>query len=162
MLCVTHDRFFLDRVATSILAFERDDDGTRRAVHVQGNYQRYLDYRAARARAAALAESEAKAKQAKAAEAAPTGATATANARKTPARKPLTYGEELELETLPERIEEAETEVANLEQEMAAPDFYERDHTEQATFFQRLQQAKQTADELVERWADLESRSESS
>ncbi|MEM9492948.1 MAG: ABC-F family ATP-binding cassette domain-containing protein, partial [Myxococcota bacterium] len=64
-LIVTHDRWFLDRVATSILAFEEpepESEGSGRrgsrspaepaaaatVVHVHGNYQRYLDYRAAR------------------------------------------------------------------------------------------------------------------
>src|SRR5215207_676958 len=45
-IVVTHDRYFLDRVATSILAFEGDG----RVVRYAGNYEAY---RVQRARAAA-------------------------------------------------------------------------------------------------------------
>ena len=37
MLLVTHDRYFLDKVATSILAFE----GEGRVVRYEGNYAMY-------------------------------------------------------------------------------------------------------------------------
>lgn len=170
VLCVTHDRYFLDRVATSILAFEppeppdetdTDTTGPARAVHVQGNYQRYLDYRAARARerAAEAAKPTQTGRKSTAA-----GARAATDERadntEGSARKPLTYGEEIELEALPDRIDAAEQAVAALEAEMADDDFHERDHTEQAAFFAHLAEAKQAADALVERWADLESRSQ--
>ena len=176
VICVTHDRYFLDRVATSILAFERPDrsdassnDGgaadaetqPSRAVHVQGNYQRYLDYRAIKEREAAQAAAEAAAQAAAKAARKLKPATAASAPTVVPARKALTYGEEIELTSLPERIDQAEQTVAALEAEMAAPDFHARDHTEQAAFFTRVSAAKDEADALVERWADLEARSES-
>src|SRR5690606_2878706 len=40
-LVVTHDRYFLDRIATAILAFE--DDG--RVTRYEGNYDAYLQRR---------------------------------------------------------------------------------------------------------------------
>ena len=155
VLCVTHDRFFLDRVATSILAFERDDDGRPRAVHVQGNYQRYLEYRKVRERE----------RERERASASAPGDTATRAAESAPAGagravKALTYGEEIELEGLPDRIDVAEAKVTALQAEMESPGFYERDRQEQAAFFERLSQAREEADQLVERWADLSSRAE--
>lgn len=164
VLCVTHDRFFLDRVATSILAFDPADHGDadhgdefdRRSnvVHVQGNYRDYLRYRELRVREA---RADAKSPVNTVTRAA---VTSEKSAHAKGKSKGLTYGEEIELQALPERIEAAETMVASLEAEMAEADFHQRDHTEQAAFFQRLADAKREADELVERWADLESRNE--
>src|SRR5690606_35583423 len=103
VLVATHDRWFLDRVATSILAFERDADGEPRVVQVQGGYQRYLAYREARARESARAAGES---------AAPVKAgppvAAAAPAKPKTAPRGLKYGEKLELEGLMERVEAAE------------------------------------------------------
>ena len=41
VICVSHDRFFLDRIATHILAFE----GTSEITFFTGNYQEYESYR---------------------------------------------------------------------------------------------------------------------
>ena len=156
-LIVTHDRWFLDRVATSILAFESpapDDKSDEespdpsRGVHVMGNYQRYLDYRQA-------VKEERKQRETQ-------RARTPASAPK-PAKKPgLTYRERKELDGLLERIETAEAEVAELESKLDSPQFYELDHTGQAAFLQSLTEKRQAAESLVERWAELEAKSEES
>jgi ABC transport system ATP-binding/permease protein len=51
LLMVTHDRYFLDRVANRIVDLDR-----RRLVNYPGNYQRYLEQRAAREANLATAE----------------------------------------------------------------------------------------------------------
>jgi ATPase subunit of ABC transporter with duplicated ATPase domains len=55
-IVVTHDRWFLDRIATHILAFEGDGETWFHA----GNYESYREERAARRRAQGLAAEEAK------------------------------------------------------------------------------------------------------
>ncbi len=152
VLVVTHDRWFLDRVATSILAFERDENGAPELVHVHGNYQSYLDYRRARQEVTST----------------PTPAPAPApTARdqagdKAPERRVLTYGERIELEGLPDRIDGAESRVAELEAELGSESFFTRDRTQQAEFLEKLAAARAEAELLVERWAELESRAEGS
>jgi ATP-binding cassette subfamily F protein uup len=152
VLVATHDRWFLDRVATSILGFEPGADGTSRVTHVQGGYQDYLAYREARARERA-AEEAAAARPARPA----TSASAAAPAPKK-ATRGLKYGEKLELEGLMERVEAAESAVAALEAELAAPGFYDRDYKAQQAFMDRLAEARSEAETLVARWLELESR----
>ncbi|MGZ5482858.1 MAG: ABC-F family ATP-binding cassette domain-containing protein [Pyrinomonadaceae bacterium] len=50
ILTISHDRFFLDRVATQILAL----DGQGKVEHYNGDYTEYHDWKAARARGEAL------------------------------------------------------------------------------------------------------------
>ena len=44
VICVSHDRYFLDRIATHIMAFEGDS----KVVFFEGNYQEYAKNRAER------------------------------------------------------------------------------------------------------------------
>ena len=44
VICVSHDRYFLDRIATHIMAFEGDSKVT----FFEGNYQEYAENRAER------------------------------------------------------------------------------------------------------------------
>jgi ABC transport system ATP-binding/permease protein len=164
VLVVTHDRWFLDRVATSILGFEPDPEcgtgepGRARVVHVHGNYQRYCDYRQAAERERQVAERQAAERERQARPAQPV-ARAPEAARRS---RGLTYGERLELEGLLERVAAAEAAVAELEAELQSPAFYDRDHKEQAAFLDRLARTKAEAETLIERWADLESRNQPS
>jgi ABC transport system ATP-binding/permease protein len=152
VLVATHDRWFLDRVATAIVGFETGEKGEPRVVRVEGGYQSYHAYREARARERA-AEEEAAARPVKA------GASAAAAAPSPKkATRGLKYGEKIELEGLMERVQAAESAVAALEAEMAAPGFYDRDYKEQNAFMARLAAAKAEAEALIERWLDLESR----
>lgn len=148
LLVVTHDRWFLDRVATSVLAFE---DG--RVTQYQGGYSDYLARHAA----------DKKAKAKLAADAAP------APKRDTPApkaaakvKKPLTYAEEKELGGLLERVDEAETRVAALEEEAGSATFYDRSDDDRKKFFEDLEAAQAEAEALAARWSELEDRRDGS
>jgi len=146
-LIVTHDRFLLDRVATSILGF----DGRGDVVRVHGTY---ADYRAWRKEQAATkgADKGSEPESRPVSAAVPTPAPA-----KSPGKK-LTYAERIELDGLDEKIAAAEAAVARLETAVADPSFYERAVDEQQAAFAELETAKATADTLVERWADLSER----
>ncbi|MEZ4426847.1 MAG: ATP-binding cassette domain-containing protein [Nannocystaceae bacterium] len=135
---VTHDRWFLDRVATSILAFT--GDGV--VEHYQGDYTTYLALSAERER-----EREAPPPQAQ------QPATQAA-----PAERPrrLTYSEQRELAGLLDRVEQAEERVAALEAELADPESY-RDSGERARELGRaLAEAREEARTLCARWETLE------
>jgi len=140
LLIVTHDRWFLDRVATALLVFE----GTS-VVRYEGGYS---DYAARRSERAVHAEAEAVER--------PHGRRARPRQQ-----SKLTYAEQQELDGLLQRVDEAEKEVAGLEAELSSPDFYSRPESERRAFFESLERAKASATQLAERWAELEERRES-
>ena len=140
LLVVTHDRWFLDRIATAILVF--DDDGV--TLHA-GGYADYLERRKAKPAPETTAPAE----------------KVAAKPRSVPAtKKGLTWAEERELEGLLERVDEAEERVKSLEAEVSMPEFYERSDAERRETFAKLEQAKADAEAIAERWAELEERKE--
>jgi ATP-binding cassette subfamily F protein uup len=143
LLVVTHDRWFLDRIATSLLVFEG-----RKLVRHAGGWADYIERKA-------IAEAEAarEDKPARKVDAPPVAAPA-------PAGKPkkLTYAEEIELAGLLERVDAAEQAVAGLEAELANSEFFARPHAEQREFHAKLEHARAEAARLAERWSELEDR----
>ena len=107
VLLVSHDRDFIDRVATTTIAMEGDG----RAVIYAGGWSDYLAQRGARAGAA-----PAPAKPAKAPAPRKSGA-------KTPATG-LTFVEKHRLETLPDEIARLEAEIARLEAFLGDPELF--------------------------------------
>jgi len=105
VLMVTHDRFFLDKVATGVLAFE----GEGAVTFYEGNYSDYRERREAARQAAPAARSEKREAQ-------------PAKAEK--AKKGLTYAERIELEKLEESIAALEEEFAGVQAMLADPSCY--------------------------------------
>jgi ABC transport system ATP-binding/permease protein len=137
VVVVSHDRYFLNRVCTSILAFE--DDGAVR-YHV-GNYDYYLEKR--REEAAAVGDA------AEAPKESAVVATAASKPRK------LKWKEARELEAMEETIAAAEEEVNRLEDTFAAPDFYKRPPDEMRALEAQLTAARARVNELYARWEEL-------
>ncbi|MEZ4237820.1 MAG: ABC-F family ATP-binding cassette domain-containing protein [Myxococcota bacterium] len=133
-LIVTHDRAFLDRVCTSILAFEPD----ARLVP----YASRTQWLAAHARQ--RAEARAEAEPAKAAPPKPP-----------PAKRRLSYKEQKELDALPERIEALEAEQETLEATLADPATYRERADEVAGLNQRLAELGDTVTAAYARWEEL-------
>ena len=140
-LVVTHDRYFLDRVATSILAFEGDG----KVVCYPGNYEAYLRLRA-------QSQSEPATEK-------PTEPATDAKAKRPKQQKALTYREEKELEGILGAIEEAETKVADLEAKLSDPGIY-ADGDKVRDLMAALEAAKIEANRLVARWEELEAKKE--
>ena len=146
VLVVTHDRAFLDGVATAILAFERDPAGGPAIVtRYAGGYQDYLAQRARAPGGKGTASSVAR-RDASAAAAAPK------------VKSGLTYAERLELEGIVDRIDAAERRVAEIEALLADPTLYAQRGREVAPLQARLAAAKAEAGTLVTRWEALEAR----
>ncbi|XXY55126.1 ABC-F family ATP-binding cassette domain-containing protein [Sorangium sp. So ce269] len=153
-LVVTHDRWFLNRVATSILAFEGDG----RVVRYAGNYDAYREQRA---HAALAAEAEAAARAARAQAAEPRPAQASAKGAARAGDKPkLSFAEKTELDGIVGKIDGAELKVRELEAKLADPTLYASRGAEVAGLLSELERAKQEAARLVSRWEELETKRE--
>jgi ATP-binding cassette subfamily F protein uup len=143
LLLVSHDREFLNNVVTSTLAFEGDG----RIKEYAGGYDDWLrQSRSASSESAKSDEKTAKTKKAVAAD--PPN---EARSRR------LTYKEQKELETLPERIIELETELGELHAAMADPDFFRSPAHEIVARKNQLQTLESTIAEAYRRWEELES-----
>ena len=108
VLTVSHDRAFLDSVATSIFAI--DENGI--VFEAVGGYSDYEANRKMREKEAALAETKASAKTRTEAPEAP-------NVQK---KKKRSYNEEREYAQLPDRIERLEAQIAEKQMEMSKPE----------------------------------------
>jgi len=145
VLVVSHDRYFLNRVATDILAFEGDG----KIVHSVGDYDYY---REKKQRAA-----QAEARQAAAFLA--TSRTAIPNKPVSvngPKPRKLSFQEQRELDGLEARIQAGETEVARIEGLFADPEFYRKHATQVNQLTAELATAKENVAKLYARWEALE------
>jgi ATP-binding cassette subfamily F protein uup len=145
-LVVTHDRFFLERVATAILAFE----GEGRVRRWPGNYS---TWRALRAQ-----DDAARAEEARPALVAAAAATSAESARARPKKKGLSFAEKRELDEILPRIEATEAEIAALETELQDPAMYASRGAEVPGKLAALESAKAKLEEIMARWEALEAR----
>jgi ATP-binding cassette subfamily F protein uup len=142
VLCVvSHDRYFLNRVCTDILAFEGDG----RVTHSVGNYEYYLEKRG---------------RTAPAPDPAPAGRKEPAPptpAKAPPARpRKLSFKETRELEAIETQIHAAEAEVTRIETLFAAPDFHRTHGPQTHQLMADLAAAKERVSALYARWEELE------
>ncbi len=153
LVVVSHDRWFLDRVATSILAFEQDG----RATLYPGNF---AQYRSLKAQAEAAKDAAASAARAATREkaAVATGAKGVAGEGAAPGPKPLNFAEKKELDGLMDRIDAAETQVASLEARLADPELYTKTPSEAGKVAEELAAAREAVAGLIARWEALEAR----
>ncbi|WP_018954070.1 ATP-binding cassette domain-containing protein [Thioalkalivibrio sulfidiphilus] len=140
VLVVSHDRAFLDNVATSIIAFEGDG----RVNEYVGGYEDWLRQRAASRDAAPAAP---------AASARPKPQPESAPAVK---QKKLSYKDQRELEALPGRIEALETEQATLTETLGDPTFYQQGPEKIAEVQARLAAIETELAQCYARWEALE------
>jgi ATP-binding cassette subfamily F protein uup len=136
-LLVSHDRWFLDKVATGILAFEGDG----RVEFFEGNCSDYL----ARGRTYTKAAAPAAAPAAK-----PTAAPAAPRPRK------LTFKEKNELAGIETAIHEAERAVHDLEATLQDGSIYATRAAEVPALVASLDEARKKVDTLYARWQELE------
>ena len=142
LLLVSHDRDFLDRLVTSVIAVE----GAGEVVEYDGGYSDYLRQRPPP----------------------PPPPGVTAPARPAPAkpaaaaapRLRLSYNETRELERLPKLIAEREVEITTLEAEIADPTLYRRDPGRLTVAAARLDAARAELAAAEDRWLELETKRE--
>jgi ATP-binding cassette subfamily F protein uup len=150
VVVVTHDRAFLDRVATSLLAFVPGQGEAPAQVEKHGGG--YSDFVAHREELAAQKKAEALAS-------APPPPRVDAKWEAKPAKKSgLTWAEQRELEALPEKIDAAEQTASALEAELADPATYAKRGAEVAGLNERLAAARAEIEALMARWEALEQK----
>lgn len=143
VLVVSHDRYFLNRVCTGILAFEGDE----RIAYSVGNYDYYLEKKnrpAARESASGWSAKNA-------------APPARDNAPK-PAGKgrKLSFKETRELEGMEAEILKVEQEIGRIENLFADPEFHKTHATQTNALLADLAASKERLNRLFARWSELE------
>ncbi len=139
-LVVSHDRYFLNRVCTGILAFEGDGS----VYYQEGDYDYYLEKRGKR-EVAAL----------KLVEPVPRPVAKIATKPSSPVKTKLTWKEQKELDGIEGRISAAENAVKELEILFAEPDFYVRNGPKVNEFIADLDNRRAEVNNLYARWHEL-------
>jgi ATP-binding cassette subfamily F protein uup len=150
---VSHDRYFLDNVVTSIIAHE--GDGFWR--EYEGGYE---DWKTQKARSEQIRAANQNQKVPTKQEPTQTQTSATKSPVKGNVQK-LNGKERQELEGLPAQIEELETEQADIGIAMSNPDLYKNEPELAASMQARLSEITEQLDQKLQRWEVLLSRSES-
>ncbi len=138
VLVVSHDRYFLDRVATTILAFEADG----RVIRYPGNYSTYLSLRPD----ALDVKRSTPPPPPKKSQDSPGGP------------KALTFAERKELDGIMDRIAAAEEKVTAIERELSDPALYATRGEEAKRLTTDLETARAAVVALTSRWELLEAR----
>jgi len=143
VILVSHDRDFLDRTVTSVIA----PDGNGRWIEYAGGYSDMLAQRGG----SKLEDRKARSK-ADTAEASPKAEQA---APKGPAKK-LSFKQKFALDSLPKKIEAVTASISRLENNIADPSFYERDPASFQKTIAALDKERTTLAALEEEWLELE------
>jgi ATP-binding cassette subfamily F protein uup len=140
VVVVSHDRYFLNRVCTAILAFE----GESVVRYCTGDYDYYLEKRAERYSSSAAAPE--------------TVSSVASSERLITGQRPrkLKWSERQELETIEAQIQAAEEHVARAELQLAKPDFYAKHGQDWKAFESQLRTAQEHVAQLYSRWEELE------
>jgi ABC transport system ATP-binding/permease protein len=151
-LIVSHDRWFLDRVATGILAFE----GEGRVVFYEGDYSSYEEKsKAARGLSTASSTREAggraKAQTAPLLVSKPTSASFAKPSK-------LTFKEQKQLETMESTIAEAEQVVTDLEAALNDGALFKERSADVPAMVASLEAAKLAVEQLYAQWSELEAK----
>ena len=141
VIVVSHDRDFLDRVATSILAFEGDAHWGEYA----GGYADMLAQRGADLAARAAASESRKPKS---------GLAPTAPAPQK--KKKLSFNQQHALKPLPGRIKDLTASITTTQEKLAAPDFYTKDPEGFAKLTTKLDAMQAELSECEDQWLELE------
>ncbi len=134
---VSHDRYFLNRVCTDVLAFEGDE----RIAHSVGNYDYYLEKRSRKTAVVKVAPVEK-----------PTPVKAPSGSRS----KKMSFKDKHELEGMEAKIHTVEADIARIEKIFASPDFHRTHATQTKDLTAELAAAKDKLAKLFNRWEDLE------
>lgn len=136
VIIVSHDRYFLNRICDGILALE----GNGEVYYSEGNYDYYIEKRKLRIKE----------------ELSPVVKEKKEDLRLKQKSKKLSYKDALELESIEEKIMQAESEVEKIENIFSLPDFYEKYASQTNELNLQLEEAKKKVKNLYDRWDELE------
>ncbi len=155
LIVVSHDRAFMDNVVTSTLVFEDHGD----IIDYPGGFSDWE----ARGRNLRIADAPGAEQQQTTAnptsEPTSTPTPALTAEPKTQQKKRLSYKLQRELERLPEQIEALEQEVASLQKQTAAADFFQRPFEQTEPVLKALADTQAQLDKVTERWIELDEQS---
>ena len=137
VVIVSHDRFFLNHVCTSIIAFEEDGKVT----YELGNYDDYMDKKRNNNKNKNSSTSDKHTQKKKIKEQTP---------------KKLTWKEKIELEGMEELIMDLESRKEEIEVLFQDPDFYKNNSAETTTLQNELKNIIATLEQKYTRWEELE------
>ncbi|MBM3963970.1 MAG: ATP-binding cassette domain-containing protein [Planctomycetes bacterium] len=146
LLVVSHDRAFLNNVVTSMLVFE----GTGIKEYV-GGYDDWLRQKSSPVKSPTFSAATPATKPKPI-----TSAGGTVRAEST--GKKLSYKEKQELDGLPAKIEELESEQSSLHGKMGEPDYFKQAATILANDQTRLSEIERLLDQALLRWEELSER----
>ena len=144
VLLVSHDRDFLDRVATTTIAMEGNGQAT---VYAGG----WSDYQAQKGADATHQDGKKDAK---------TISKKSELKSKSPAKPKLSFTEKHRLEELPKELERLEAEIAKLEQLLADPELFTRDPVKFKKATEALTTRQEALEKAEEEWLTLEEKAE--
>jgi ABC transport system ATP-binding/permease protein len=144
VLLVTHDRYFLDQVATTILAF----DSTTASVVPFASLAQWEGWRAEQQAAARAARD-------------PARAGATAAQAPSPARRKLGYQDQREYDAIEQTIARAETALREAIADSERPE-HAADAARLVELLALVEERRAEVDRLYARWAELETKREGS
>ena len=142
VIVVSHDRAFIDRTVSRVLAFE----GSGEIVPIEGGYSDYLAWKSRRS------DEQAKALAVK--------APLEKRPEKAKKQTKLSYREQQQLDSLPDRIEALESEKGEIEARFCDPDYFSRDAAAFQGDRQRLQALEDELTEAYASWEALEAKRE--
>ncbi len=140
VLLVSHDRDFLDRVATATVAMEGDGRATVYAGGWSDYQSQRTDYRVEKPDKTAPKKDKLK--------------------KETSPRKGLSFTEKHRLEALPAEMERLEAEIAKLEELLADPTLFTREPVKFAKASEALVERQQKLDAAEDEWLLLEEKAE--
>jgi ABC transport system ATP-binding/permease protein len=143
VILISHDRDFLDRVVTSVIAPE----GNGRWVEYAGGYSDMLAQRGADLKRSAVKATtvESNGKPSK-------GSAAAAS----PSKRKLNFKEKHALDTLPKTISHLQSEIAKQQRHLDDPNLYKKDRKKFDTASDALTKAQKELQEAEDKWLELE------
>jgi ATP-binding cassette subfamily F protein uup len=139
VILISHDRDFLDRVVTSVIAPEGDG----RWVEYAGGYSDMLAQRGADLRREAVKVAEEKRES-------------RAAAPSTGSKRRLNFNEKHALETLPKAIAKLQAEIAKQQRILDDPDLYKKNRKKFDSASDALTKAQKELQEAEDKWLELE------
>ena len=141
VILISHDRDFLDRVVTSVIAPE----GNGRWIEYAGGYtdmlaQRGADLNRETAKTAVVRD----------------GRESKASAPSNTSRRRLNFNEKHALETLPKKIAKLQAEIAKQQRHLDDPDLFQKDRKKFDQASDKLTKTQRELQEAEDRWLELE------
>ncbi|HAQ06358.1 MAG TPA: multidrug ABC transporter ATP-binding protein, partial [Bacillus bacterium] len=146
ILFVSHDRYFINRIATKVLELNR-----KGATEFLGDYDYFIEKKLEQEELKALAALEAKATNTIANDSAKQDKNSYQQDKEA---KRLERQRKRRMEEVETAIEELELEVAEYEERLCDPNVFQ-DHEKAAEYTSKIEKAKEKLEELMEEWTEL-------